>query len=216
VPSYALVLAGRGDAIFADDADQDAFGGPGRWGWINRIDHDIASLTASWAILWTIRGYERRIASIRDELVALGLRRPRRSVKALQIAERDLMRTSGDSVPIASDIAAQREGLQRSFRVHGDLDFHEVRSEPGQESLSWTDELLEWIDTRGSRLAAITRDVRSLQSSLGAALTARTNLSLQRRIEILTWVVGIVTIATLVVTMVAQRADLDPLWDVFR
>ena len=217
--AYSLLLAGQEAQIFAG-ADFEDYGGSDRQGLMTRLDNDVDGVLMGWALLWTVRAFEMEVARIRDDLVALAIARSRAGAKRLQVVERDLMRRSGDALPLAADIASEKTYLPRRLRFSSSLDFDPVDigfgATAGDDRKTWFEGLVDWVAVRANRLETLTREVREFQSGVGTALNTRTNLSLQRRIELLTWVVGIIAVATLAVTMIAEREHLDPLWDLLR
>jgi hypothetical protein len=77
----------------------------------------------------------------------------------------------------------------------------------------WTESVIDGAVARAARLHLLARDVSSFQGNLAASMTTRVNLRLQRWIAVLTVGLLAITVATLIVTAVAARHDLDPLWN---
>ncbi len=210
-PSYSLLLAGREDEIFAND-DMNEYGGNNLNGWINKIENDMALVTASWTLLWAVRAHEVRIAEVRDELMALDVKRVVAAVRRLQATEAKLVRVSGDALPLAADVVLHKNILLRHFHLYSGLDFEEVETLQRPRG-PWIDNTVDWTVARAERLTSLTRDVRDFEAGIGNALTARANLRLQRWIAVLTIVLLMVGLLTLLVTAIALRHELQPLWD---
>jgi len=165
-PALNLIIAGRSDEVFTHERGEGA-GGDAEWGMVYRLSLDFTDSITFLAIESLLRGYDARLARLRDELRSLA---DREDERALRRVRREILAVGGDIQPVAS-------GLSQSlahWRIG--IDFSPAPGHPlPDKTIKLMDERRKHFIERATRLVgtqAWMRDVLSAAASLSAATVA--------------------------------------------
>ncbi len=194
--AFALVLAGRFDSIFPEDA-MESWGGRTREGFANRLEIEIGRMIAAWAARTALIAYQKRLTEIRDR-ATLPQGKTRAAIQALDSVQKELLHTSADAQRVSRDMAAMAEN-ERSYSRLFEIDFQPLAANRQDNEPSLIQVMQGDTLRRSHALSEAEQHVREvlLTSSNLASTTA--NLRLQRRITALTWVLLILAILALLV-----------------
>lgn len=207
--SYALLIAGREDELFEGD-DLKFYGGveDGRVrATLNSMTTDVSCVTSVWALDRLHRLYERQIADLRNELLALRGGPVSDQIERLETIEDRRIRIVGDLVPFLRDVVSGADAIESSARVYSGITldpnpqfFEKRKGEPSTED-EWVKLVRQDLPKRAERLLEREETLRDLATTVSATLNARLNAKLQERILYLTWALLIAAIVAVLVAI---------------
>lgn len=207
--SYALLIAGREDELFEGD-DLKFYGGveDGRVrATLNSMTTDVSCVTSVWALDRLHRLYERQIADLRNELLALRGGPVSDQIERLETIEDRRIRIVGDLVPFLRDVVSGADAIESSARVYSGITldpnpqfFEKRKGEPSTED-EWVKLVRQDLPKRPERLLEREETLRDLATTVSATLNARLNAKLQERILYLTWALLIAAIVAVLVAI---------------
>jgi hypothetical protein len=166
-PALNLIIAGRADQVFTKERGEGA-GGDSEWGTVYRLSLDFTHSVTYLAIESLLRGYDARLAELRDALRSLADREDERSLRRVR---REILAVGGDIQPVASDLI---HWLLPRWRAG--IDFTPAPSSPEPDKgRKLLDSRSKYFHERAERLMATQawlRDVLSAAAGLSASTVA--------------------------------------------
>jgi hypothetical protein len=184
--------------------DLHAWGGANRSAYIAYLDEHLHGLMSRWALLALVAGFEKAISTNRDALL-IDVRRDKNILRAMSKMT-TLVSAGVDIATITADLR-QFSGSTGSFE-HALSKFTPSSSKYYAAEMTLAKGLREQIEARVVRLQETNRSIRDLVLQQGTMLSATKSISLQNRVEIMTWVMVFLTIVT---TIFAVIAGYEPL-----
>lgn len=194
---FHLILAAKHSDI-PSDAGLEGYGGRNREGYVNYLNRRVDGLLTRWAVRAMLEGYERVVNSIRDAIPP-GATSTSEALKFLGFL-RKILNASTDLVAVSSDLVDYSQ-CRRRFE-YDVADFRQANPGFARDESTLAESLRRMISERTAWLRRTDDGVRHLLSQYGTVQSTLVNLRLQRHVKGLTWVILLLTLATLAIGVV--------------
>lgn len=194
---FHLILAAKHSDI-PSDAGLDSYGGRNRQGYVNYLNHRVDGLLTRWAVRAMLEGYERVVNGVRDAIPPEATSTSE-TLKFLDFL-RKILNTSADLVAVSSDLVDYSQCRRRFECDVADFKSINPRFAGGDSTLA--ESLRRMISERAAWLQRTDDSVRHLLSQYGTVQSTLVNLRLQRHVKGLTWLILLLTVATLALGVV--------------
>jgi hypothetical protein len=178
---------------------------------ITSITHYLEHTFAKYAIARLVRLYERNVATVRDRVGRVALKRPRRAVSEMQVIERDLLMITRDARPLLNDIIGAPSWVWDDD-TYSFLPTHEWRGQRGPLFEGIFKQLVE----RARDLAEVETETRGTTQAIGALVAAAVNLGAARTGILLAFVAILLSIVATLLSYIAIPDAAQRIRDLFR
>lgn len=186
----------------------EAWGGRCRHGYTNYLDDDTNTLLSRWALLALAAGIERSIHNFRDSMYSKAGQR--KATQRTLTTMSQFISSSMDRAMISADISqfAKQRGLFL-------LDFPKMlleKSRFNDHDKELGESIGRQLELRATSLNETNRAVSDLLAQQGSMLSATESIKLQHRVDVMTWVMVVLTIVT---TVFSALSAYEPLTKIF-